>query len=238
MRAPWTIDSPTPPTPNTATVWPGSIPALRIAAPIPVRTPQPISAGAVERNIRVDAHDRILVQQHLFGIARNADELAKRFAVLRQARRCAVGPRDDAAGAQIRMAGQALRAGAAEPGQAGDDMVAGPHAGHVVADRLDDAGALVAEHDRPVGREASDTIHDMQIAVADPGRDGADQHLAAPAACRYRPLRSSAARAACGKRRLQSASEPPRQKRGFAERELASSRAGSAGKQGTLCFSD
>ena len=58
-------------------------------------------------------------------------------------------------------------------------MVADAHAGHVVADRLDNAGALVAEHDRPVGREASDTIDDMQIAVADPGRDGAHQHLAA-----------------------------------------------------------
>ena len=35
------------------------------------------------------------------------------------------------------------------------------------------------KHDRPVGGEASDTVHDMQIAVADPGRDGTDQHLAA-----------------------------------------------------------
>ena len=99
---------------------------------------------------------------------------------LRQARRLAVGPGDDAAGAQIRMAREALRAGAAKPGEAGDDMVARPHAGHVVADRLDDPGALVAEHDRPVEREAPDPVDDMQIAVADPGRDGAHQHLAAP----------------------------------------------------------
>ena len=57
-------------------------------------------------------------------------------------------------------------------------MVAGAHGRHVLANRLDDAGALVAEHDRPVGREAADTVDDMQIAVADAGRDGADQHLA------------------------------------------------------------
>ncbi len=58
-------------------------------------------------------------------------------------------------------------------------MVAGPHRRHVRADRLDDAGALMAEHDRAVEREAADPVDDMQIAVADPGRDGAHQHLTA-----------------------------------------------------------
>src|SRR5262249_4641338 len=80
--------------------------------------------GAAERQFGIDAHDRVFVQQHLLGIARNADELAERRTVLRQARRRRVGPRDDAAGAQIRVTRQALRAAAAKTRQARDDMVA------------------------------------------------------------------------------------------------------------------
>ena len=45
MRAPWMIDSPTPPQPNTATVCPACSPELRSAAPTPVSTPQPTSAA-------------------------------------------------------------------------------------------------------------------------------------------------------------------------------------------------
>ena len=77
------------------------------------------------------------------------------------------------------MARQALRTAAAKARQAGDDMVTDPHRGHVGSGRLDDAGALVPEHDRPVEREAADAVDDMQVAVADAGRDGTDQHLAA-----------------------------------------------------------
>src|SRR5204863_4518783 len=99
---------------------------------------------------RVDAHDGVLVQQHLLGITGNADELADRLAVLRQPRRRCVRPGDDAAGAQIGMTAEALLALAAKAGEAGDDMVADTHAGDARADRLDDAGALMAEHDRAV----------------------------------------------------------------------------------------
>src|SRR5205814_1463406 len=102
-----------------------------------------------------------------------------RRAVLRQARRRRIGPGDDAAGTQIGVARQALRTAAAEAGEAGDDMVAGAHCRDVRADRLDDAGAFMAEHDRAVEREAADPVDDMQIAVTDAGRDGAHQHLAA-----------------------------------------------------------
>src|SRR5258708_4495604 len=76
------------------------------------------------------------------------------------------------------MAGEALRAGAAKPAEAGDDMVADANARHLAADRLHDPGALVPEHDRPVERPTSDTVDDMQVAVAHAGRDGAHQHLA------------------------------------------------------------
>ena len=47
----------------------------------------------VEWQIGVDPHDRVLVQQHLLGIAGNADELAKGLPILRQPRRRAVRPR-------------------------------------------------------------------------------------------------------------------------------------------------
>jgi len=57
-------------------------------------------------------------------------------------------------------------------------VIPGPHRRDVRADRLDDAGAFMAEHDRPVEREAPNAVHDMQIAVADAGRDGAHEHLA------------------------------------------------------------
>src|ERR1051325_3064001 len=135
--------------------------------------------GAIERDLRVDPHDRILMQQHLLGIAGDADELAKRRALLREARRRAVRAGDDAAGAEVGMSRKTLRAAAAKPGETGDDMVARAHGRDIGADRLDHAGAFVAEHDRPVEREAADAVDDVEIAVADPGRDGAHQDLAA-----------------------------------------------------------
>ena len=58
-------------------------------------------------------------------------------------------------------------------------MIAWPHGRDIRTDPLDDAGALMPQHDRPVEREAADAINDMQIAVTDAGRDGAHQHLAA-----------------------------------------------------------
>ena len=45
IRAPWTIERPTPPQPKTATVWPAWSPELRNAAPTPVKTPQPTRAA-------------------------------------------------------------------------------------------------------------------------------------------------------------------------------------------------
>ncbi len=96
----------------------------------------------------------------------------------RQARRARpVLAGDDAAGAQIGVSAEALRAAAAKAGEARDDMVARPHRHHVAADRLDHAGAFMAEHDRPVERPAADPIDDMKVAVADTGRHRAHQHL-------------------------------------------------------------
>ena len=78
------------------------------------------------------------------------------------------------------MPAQALRAGAAEAGQAGDHVIAHPQRGDIGAHRLDDAGALVAEHERAIHREAAVAVDHVQVAVTDAGGDGAHQHLAAP----------------------------------------------------------
>src|SRR4051794_18447246 len=78
------------------------------------------------------------------------------------------------------MAAEALRAGAAEPRQAGNDMVADPQSGDIGAHRLDDAGAFVAEDEGAIEREAPEAVDDVQVAVADAGGDAAHQDLTAP----------------------------------------------------------
>src|SRR5262249_19725962 len=58
----------------------------------------------------------------------------------------------------------------------GDHMVARLRVGHVLADGFDDACGLVAQHDRKGARVLA--LHEMQIAVAQPGRHRAHEHLA------------------------------------------------------------
>jgi hypothetical protein len=60
------------------------------------------------------------MQQHVRCVTRDIRELLEFLAILRQP----VLTADDAAGADVGMAAQALRTGAAEAGQAGDDVVA------------------------------------------------------------------------------------------------------------------
>ena len=181
MRAPWMIDSPTPPQPNTATVCPACIARAAQRRADAGQHAAADQRGAVERQVRIDPHDRILVQQHVFGVAADAGERAARRAVLRQPRRARLRARDDAAGAEIRMPAEALRAGAAEARQAGDDMVAraapSSRRGRPPRRRT---GALVAQHERPVERKPAEPVDDVQIAVADAGGDRSHQHLAAP----------------------------------------------------------
>lgn len=54
-------------------------------------------------------------------------------------------------------------------------MIAPPGEGHLGAHRLDHAGALVAQHDRP--RIGERTLDHLQIGVAEPARVQADQHV-------------------------------------------------------------
>ena len=64
---------------------------------------------------------------------------------------------------------------AAEHREAGDDVIARLAGAHFAADLLDDAGALMAEHDRDLRRIRA--FDEVEIRVAHTGGDGADQHL-------------------------------------------------------------
>ena len=96
MRAPWMIDSPTPPQPNTATVWPGLEPGAAQRRADPGEHAAADERRLVEREVVVDLHERVLVQQHALGVAADAEELARRAgrsatgaaSPLRRASRC------------------------------------------------------------------------------------------------------------------------------------------------------
>src|ERR1700761_1216347 len=76
------------------------------------------------------------------------------------------------------MAAEALRADAAKTGEASDDVIALANGGDVLSHRLDDAGAFMAEDERTIRGIAAETVDHMQVAVADSGGDGANQHFA------------------------------------------------------------
>jgi hypothetical protein len=67
-------------------------------------------------------------------------------------------------------------------------MIADAHGRDIRADRLDDACTFVSQHKGPIEWEAADTVDHMKVAVADPGRDGAHQHLAAPGLIQLNPF--------------------------------------------------
>ena len=120
------------------------------------------------------------MQQHPLRVAPDARELAKRLAALREARRLAIGARDEAAHAEVRMPGQTLLAAAAEAGKARDHVIARLHRGHVGPDGLHHAGALVPEHERAIERVAPEPVDDVQVAVTDARGHRPHEDLAAP----------------------------------------------------------
>jgi hypothetical protein len=85
-------------------------------APTPVITPHPTSAGrAVERNVVVDLHDRVFVHQHLLAERGQVESLVHVLAALPgHAAGLSWHHLDFGVLAQIGVAGDALRAGAAE----------------------------------------------------------------------------------------------------------------------------
>ena len=69
------------------------------------------------------------------------------------------------------------RAASARWNEGQDHVVARGEAGHLGADRLDDPGALVAEHHRPAaGAELA--VGEAHVGMADPGGDDPHEHLA------------------------------------------------------------
>src|SRR5262245_26806664 len=118
------------------------------------------------------------MQKHALGEAANREELFQRLAMLGQPRRLRGTAGHKPGGAQVRMAAETLLAVAAEAGEAGNNVVARPHRGHVLAHRLDNAGTLVAEHLWEVRVVAGVAVNDVQVAVANAGCHCAHQHLA------------------------------------------------------------
>ena len=171
IRAAWMTFRPMPPQPITATSEPTSIRAVFMTAPKPVMTAQPTSA-ARSAGMSCAADQQLLLGHHgVLGEARDAavvvDDVAVQPADARGAvEQRAVGVR--AAVAQHRPADGAVVAAAAVGAQDEHAAVAGLHGGDAGADRLDDAAALVAEHDRERGGGVAE--HPVQVGVADAGR--------------------------------------------------------------------
>ena len=165
---------PTPPTPKTAAVSPGRTRARLSTAPTPVRTPQPMRQADVSGTS--------------FGILTawtswTTVDSAKTDAAAKLYAGCplnvnGVSMLPERPAAPGRVPGAARPAGAAV-GQGGDDdVVADLDRTDLGADRLDDAGPLVAEDDRR--RERDRPVDDRQVGVADPGRPDPHPDLLGP----------------------------------------------------------
>ena len=77
--------------------------------------------------------------------------------------------------AQVLVAGRARRAATARRDEAEHDVVAGRQPADVLADLLDDAGALVAADDRQLERQVAG--HQVLVGVAHAGGGDLHQHL-------------------------------------------------------------
>ncbi len=131
--------------------------------------------GAVQGHVLAHGHAGVLVDQHLFGEGGQVEELVHAGRGLSQAGFVALGPLGVGADAQGHVPGQAVFAMAAIGRQAGDHVVARLHRSHFRPYLFDHASALVAQHGgQGIGIGA---FVEMQVGVADPGGDGADQDL-------------------------------------------------------------
>jgi hypothetical protein len=135
--------------------------------------------GAIQRQVVVDLHHRVLVQEHALGVAADARERRDALPLLRQPWRRRLCARHRPPDADLGVPAEALGAASAEAGKTRHHVVAGTERRHLVADGLDDPRTLVAEHDAPLEWEPAVPVDHVQVAVADPGRHGADQDLAA-----------------------------------------------------------
>ena len=174
-----TIERPTPPRPQTATDAPAGTAAVLSTAPTPVATQQPTSA-ATSSGVPVGIGDGG-VGSHDGRLGERADgevgEDLRAVAAAQAGRavRLAVAERAGTA-AQPLPAGLAGAAAQAWEVPGEGDVLADPRRVHPRSDRLDHAGALVAEHDRRLARPLP--VADVQVGVADPRRGDADADLA------------------------------------------------------------
>src|SRR5581483_11040250 len=136
--------------------------------------------AALVRRLRVDDGERDLREHRVLRERRGAHEVTQRLAGAREPRRSVrevaeallVADRDAAVGAGT----AAVDALAALRREQRDDVVARPHEPDVGPDRLDDAGALVAEDARRVpGRVCAGRR--VQVGVANPARGEPDERL-------------------------------------------------------------
>ena len=91
------------------------------------------------------------MEEHLFGVASDVDELHNGGAIAGEAWRFAVRAAVNAALAAGREAGEALLAGSAEAGETGDDVVPRNDVSHELTYSLNDAGAFVSKDGAGVG---------------------------------------------------------------------------------------
>ena len=146
-----------------------------ITAPTPVVTPQPMSAALSSGMSGRIFTSVVLVHEQLLGEARQVDELEHRLVAAPQPRRAGrVGGQPDLV-AQVRTAGEAVPARAAEAADARDHVIAGLQVRDLRADRFDDAGRLVAEHRGYRARVLA--LHEVEVGVAQAGGDRLHQHF-------------------------------------------------------------
>jgi hypothetical protein len=134
--------------------------------------------GHGERHRRVDADDRVLVDEELLGEGSELLEGVDRLAVEPQARRLARPSPRALLVAEVGPSAHAHVAVAAEDREARRHVVARRDVGDLRADRLDDPSRLVA-HDAG-HREREAPLEGERVAVADARRGGPHEHLARP----------------------------------------------------------
>src|SRR4051794_13197561 len=206
-RAPATAPRPTMPAPNTATVEPGSTLAVFIAAPRPVDRPHAnrharssgasglTLARAISGITVYSAKVEVPMKCRIGSPSRDrrGGPAGREPRVWLAGGAGRGGVRGRQAGrpvgqvaevllladreAEVRARVAAVDALAALRREERHDVVARRDGGHVLADALDDAGALVAENGRRVTRGIG-AGRGVEVGVADAARDEADEHLA------------------------------------------------------------
>src|SRR5262249_39535483 len=101
-------------------------------------------SSAVERNVGVDLHYRVLMHQHLFAECRQVGELHDWLATQEQSLRLSRRQLHRWIIAEIGAPGGAVFAGATEDRRAGDDPIARLKVDARAADRLYHRGSLMA----------------------------------------------------------------------------------------------